>query len=203
MRISWQVIIAPWIGAAAAWLAAHGLALTPIQTAELVTLAAGACANVAHVIEQLVRGKVKPLPPPAPAASRASSSSSSPSKPLAVIFCLIFAGALTATLSGCAGSGSLVQSPDEAIYAGFGAYVAAEQGVTQAVLTGSMSAAEAQKLNVSLQVAYAALQAARAAEQSSPATSSQKLTEAVAAINAIEAVLQADIQATHKPGAGP
>lgn len=193
MKISIKALIAPWVGAGAGWLAAHGLALTPAQTLALVMLSAGLVSNVVHIVEQMVLGKIKPLPPPAAAAAK---STADISKKLAVVLCLMFAGGSLAALSGCSSSGSLVKSPDEAIYAGFGAYVAAEQALTQAVETRAISPTAAQKLDASLQVAYIGLNAARAAEQSAPATSSQKLEEAIAAIDAVQAAIEADTGAT-------
>ena len=57
--ISWRQILAPWLGAAAGFAAAHGLTLSSDQTAALTGMAAAAVGGAVHWLEM----KVLPVKP--------------------------------------------------------------------------------------------------------------------------------------------
>jgi hypothetical protein len=59
-NFSWRQMLAPWIGGAAGYAAAHGLALTGDQTAALTGMAAAAIGGAMHWLESKLSPAAKP-----------------------------------------------------------------------------------------------------------------------------------------------
>ena len=187
-NLSVPQLLSPWIGGLAALATAHGMGAHGLAIWIITALCSAATSNGAHLLEFWIARRGLALPAPAIAATRKPPGG--PAGPAAVlILCSLIAVPM---LSSCASAP--VTSTDTALYAAYGTYTAVENALAQAVTVGSISAARAAQLDATLEKAKAALDAARAAETAAPQTASAKLNEAIAALDAVEAVINSGVK---------
>lgn len=190
MQLSWRMILAPWAGALAGWLAGHGLSLSSDQLIALVVLCAGGAANGLHVLEQWL----SPRPPPTvstviKAADPAKKPPPGPTA-LSVLLPLLLMLPLLTSLSSCAALGlTPAASADESIAYGYGLYTALESALSSSLAAGEVTKSTAIAVDEKAGGARALLDAARAAETVNPSGAATDLASATNVLEALQAWL--------------
>jgi hypothetical protein len=200
MQLSWRLILAPWIGGLAGWLAAHGLALSTDQVTALTLLAAGGAVNALHFLESRFghppgAGQVVTIVKPAdPAKKPPTSAGPGPGAAAALLLALI----LPLGLGGCAALGlQPAQSTDESIAYGYGLYTSVEEALSAAVAAGQVTKSTAIAVDQKAGQARELLDAARAAETVNASGAATDLATATQLLTALQTWLN------HPAGAPP
>lgn len=197
MQFSWRLILAPWAGAAAGWLAGHGLALTSDQVLAITVACAGAAVNAVHLLEQWLSPKSSPAVTtivksndPAKKPPGAAPPGAAPPPAAAILLPLLLTAALCAGLQGCAALGlAPAQSADESIAYGYGLYTGVESALSASVAAGQITKTTATVVDERAGQARSLLDAAHAAESVNPTGAASDLATAMQALEALQAWL--------------
>lgn len=188
--MDWKTLLAPFVGAGAAWLASKGFTLTADQQAALMTIVAGALTGLAHWFDTKSSANVSgtntgsSAPPPKQGGYVRLGWLAFGLAPLAALLLLVI-------LPACSSLGlSTAQSFDEQLAYAYGTHTAVEQAAASAVNAHSITAAEGQAVLSLGDQARALLDSAKAVETTNATGATKDLVLATAVLQQLQQYLQ-------------